>query len=45
MTEPVIRAVDLTMGWGETILQQDASFEIEKSDIFTSSGAALRKAP
>jgi phospholipid/cholesterol/gamma-HCH transport system ATP-binding protein len=34
MSEPVIRAVDLTIGWGETILQRDANFEIERGDIF-----------
>ncbi|MET0341775.1 MAG: ATP-binding cassette domain-containing protein [Polyangiales bacterium] len=34
MNEPLIRAVDLTIGWGDTILQRDATFEIEKGDIF-----------
>jgi phospholipid/cholesterol/gamma-HCH transport system ATP-binding protein len=34
MTESIIRAVDLTIGWGDTILQKDANFEIEQGDIF-----------
>lgn len=34
MTEAAIRAVDLTIGWGDTVLQRDANFEIESGDIF-----------
>jgi phospholipid/cholesterol/gamma-HCH transport system ATP-binding protein len=34
MSEIIIRAVDLTIGWGETVLQKDANFEVEKGDIF-----------
>ena len=34
MSEPLIRVVDLTIGWGDTILQKDANFEIERGDIF-----------
>jgi len=34
MSEPLIRVVDLTIGWGDTILQRDANFEIEQGDIF-----------
>jgi phospholipid/cholesterol/gamma-HCH transport system ATP-binding protein len=33
-SEVLIEAIDLTMGWGETILQQNASFQIERGDIF-----------
>ncbi|MDB4989319.1 MAG: transporter ATP-binding protein [Myxococcaceae bacterium] len=31
---PMIRVVDLTMGWGDTVLQKDANYEIERGDIF-----------
>ena len=34
MSDSVIRVVDLTIGWDETILQRDANFEIEQGDIF-----------
>jgi phospholipid/cholesterol/gamma-HCH transport system ATP-binding protein len=40
MSEPVIRAIDLTIGWGETILQRAASFEIEQGDIFVILGGS-----
>jgi phospholipid/cholesterol/gamma-HCH transport system ATP-binding protein len=32
--EILIEAVDLTMGWGQTILQKDANFKIARGDIF-----------
>ncbi|HEY6881460.1 MAG TPA: ATP-binding cassette domain-containing protein, partial [Polyangiales bacterium] len=32
--EVLIEAIDLTMGWGETILQRDANFQIVRGDIF-----------
>jgi phospholipid/cholesterol/gamma-HCH transport system ATP-binding protein len=32
--EVLIEAIDLTMGWGQTILQKDANFKIERGDIF-----------
>lgn len=32
--EVLIEAIDLTMGWGDNILQKDASFTIERGDIF-----------
>jgi phospholipid/cholesterol/gamma-HCH transport system ATP-binding protein len=34
MSEPLISVVNLTIGWGDTILQKDASFQIERGDIF-----------
>jgi phospholipid/cholesterol/gamma-HCH transport system ATP-binding protein len=34
MSEPLIRAIDLSIGWGTTVLQRDANFEIEAGDIF-----------
>lgn len=34
MSTPLIKAVDLTVGWGDVILQQDANFEIPRGDIF-----------
>lgn len=40
MSEPLIRVVDLTIGWGSTILQQGASFEIERGDIFVILGGS-----
>jgi phospholipid/cholesterol/gamma-HCH transport system ATP-binding protein len=32
--EILIEAIDLTMGWGDVILQKDASFKIPRGDIF-----------
>ena len=40
MTAPIIRAVDLTIGWDDTILQRDANFEIERGDIFVILGGS-----
>jgi phospholipid/cholesterol/gamma-HCH transport system ATP-binding protein len=40
MSKPLIRVVDLTIGWGDTILQQDANFEIEQKDIFVILGGS-----
>ena len=40
MTEPLIRAVDLTIGWDDTILQRDANFEVERGDIFVILGGS-----
>lgn len=40
MTETLIRVVDLTIGWDDTILQQDASFTIERGDIFVILGGS-----
>jgi len=34
MSEPLIEVVDLTIGWDQTVLQKDASFTIERGDIF-----------
>lgn len=32
--DALITVHDLTMGWGDTILQQDANYEIDRGDIF-----------
>lgn len=40
MTEPLISVVNLTIGWGDTILQKDANFEIERGDIFVILGGS-----
>ena len=40
MTEAMIRVIDLTMGWGDTILQKDACYEIERGDIFVILGGS-----
>lgn len=40
MTEPLIEVKDLTMGWGDVILQKDASFTVEKGDIFVILGGS-----
>jgi phospholipid/cholesterol/gamma-HCH transport system ATP-binding protein len=34
MSEPLIRVRDLTIGWGDRIIQQGANFEVERGDIF-----------
>lgn len=40
MSEPLIRVVNLTIGWGDTILQKEANFEIERGDIFVILGGS-----
>lgn len=40
MTTPFIEVVDLTMGWGDVILQKDASFHVERGDIFVILGGS-----
>jgi len=40
MSDPLIKVVDLTIGWDETILQQDANFEIERGAVFTILGGS-----
>lgn len=40
MTAPLIEVVDLTMGWGDVILQKDASFQVERGDIFVILGGS-----
>jgi phospholipid/cholesterol/gamma-HCH transport system ATP-binding protein len=34
MSEPVITVTNLTMGWGETILQENCNFTVNRGDIF-----------
>lgn len=40
MTEPLIRVQSLTMGWGDFILQEDASFDVKRGDIFVILGGS-----
>lgn len=37
---PLIQVTDLTMGWGDRILLQNASFEVERGDIFAILGGS-----
>jgi phospholipid/cholesterol/gamma-HCH transport system ATP-binding protein len=40
MTAPLIEVVDLTIGWGDVILQKDANFQVERGDIFVILGGS-----
>lgn len=40
MTAPFVEVVDLTMGWGDTVLQENASFQVERGDIFVILGGS-----
>ena len=40
MSEPTIKVSGLSIGWDQTILQQDASFEIERGSIFVILGGS-----
>lgn len=40
MTGPFIQVVDLTIGWDDVILQRDASFEVERGEIFVILGGS-----
>jgi phospholipid/cholesterol/gamma-HCH transport system ATP-binding protein len=40
MSEALIKVTDLTMGWGDVILQKNVSFEIERGDIFVVLGTS-----
>jgi phospholipid/cholesterol/gamma-HCH transport system ATP-binding protein len=40
MSEALVKVVDLTIGWDETILQRDANFEVERGDIFVILGGS-----
>lgn len=40
MKEALIKVTDLTMGWGDVILQKDASFEVNRGDIFVILGGS-----
>lgn len=40
MSDPLVKVVDLTIGWDETIVQKDATFEIERGSIFVILGGS-----
>lgn len=40
MSEPLITVTDLSIGWGESMLQEHASFEVERGDIFVILGGS-----
>jgi len=40
VTTPLVSAVDLSVGWGSTVLQEGASFEIERGTIFVILGGS-----
>jgi phospholipid/cholesterol/gamma-HCH transport system ATP-binding protein len=37
---PLIKVTDLSIGWGDLMLQKDASFEIERGDVFVILGGS-----
>ncbi|HEY6462061.1 MAG TPA: ATP-binding cassette domain-containing protein [Polyangiaceae bacterium] len=40
MTEPLIRVRALTMGWDGTVLQKDATFHVDRGEVFAILGAS-----
>jgi len=40
MTDPLIRVRDLTLAWGSRVLLRDASFEVERGDVFVILGGS-----
>jgi len=40
VSEPLVKVVDLAIGWGDAILQEDASFEIERGSVFVILGGS-----
>ena len=40
MSEPLIKVTDLTMGWGDVILQQNAKVNVERGDVFAILGGS-----
>lgn len=40
MSDPLVKVVDLAIGWDRTILQEHASFEIERGSIFVILGGS-----
>lgn len=40
MTMPLIEVLDLTIGWGDVVLQKDANFQVERGDIFVILGGS-----
>lgn len=40
MNEPFVSVEELTIGWGDTILQKDASFEVRRGEVFAILGGS-----
>ena len=40
MSEPLIDVTDLSIGWGDVILQEHATFQVERGDIFVILGGS-----
>ena len=40
MSEPLIDVQELTMGWGDFVLQQDATFQVGRGDVFVILGGS-----
>jgi phospholipid/cholesterol/gamma-HCH transport system ATP-binding protein len=40
MSDPLFKVVDLTIGWDENVVQQAASFEIERGSVFAILGSS-----
>lgn len=40
MSDPLFKVIDLSIGWDETVVQEGASFEIERGSIFTILGSS-----
>jgi phospholipid/cholesterol/gamma-HCH transport system ATP-binding protein len=40
VSDPLIQVVNLTIGWDDTVLQRDATFEIERGDVFVILGGS-----
>jgi len=40
MTKPLIQVRDLTMGWGDVVLQKGATFQVEHGDVFAILGGS-----
>jgi len=40
MSAPLVKVVDLAIGWDETVVQKDATFEIERGSIFVILGGS-----
>lgn len=40
MSEPLIRVENLTIGWGEFVLQREASFTVERGEVFAILGGS-----
>jgi len=39
-TEPMIRVIDLTMGWDDVVLQKNANFDVTRGEIFAILGSS-----